>query len=470
VSETSDKTGMRARDVALCVLADARAGRQTAKRSLDDLISRYRIVSEDVALATELVWGVLRHRLTLTAVLEYVIAAKWRRLSRTLQHILLIGAYQLIWLDGVPDFAAINEAVEQAKREGGRRAGGFVNGVLRTLQRLIVERDARGRPDHPMRCIVTGRDRYCRLAEAVFADPEDEAVAYLSAATSHPPQLVRRWINAFGDMTTRTICHADMLSPPIVLRVNRLRATAADAAERLGSDGCFADVVGEHALVVRGPASFRAVLQSGAFRDGCVQPQDITSQAPVEALELAPGQIVLDLCAGRGTKATQAAECMRDRGRVIATDIDPHKLTAMHENARRLGIRCITIVEPGALRAELETVAHLDAVLVDAPCSNTGVLARRPDARYRFSARQLTALVEIQRGLLHEAAAMARDKTKLCYATCSIEREENEGVVEAFCREHGDWRLVASHRTFPSAGDELPAWRDGGYWAILQRA
>ncbi|MFQ5429243.1 MAG: hypothetical protein ACE5E1_02935, partial [Phycisphaerae bacterium] len=197
---------------------------------------------------------------------------------------------------------------------------------------------------------------------------------------------------------------------------------------------------------------------------GLCQPQDTTAQ---RALRLAPpqtGDCVVDLCAGAGTKATQAAEMMRDCGTVIATDIHAEKLVAVRASAERLGLH---IIHPTPIERLGDALARVgrppDLILVDAPCLNTGVLARRPEARYRASAKALRAVVELQRGILQHARDLAGPRTRIVYATCSLEQEENETQVAAFCDAAPEWKVDRQVFTLPDAT------RDGGFAAVLVR-
>jgi 16S rRNA (cytosine967-C5)-methyltransferase len=182
-------------------------------------------------------------------------------------------------------------------------------------------------------------------------------------------------------------------------------------------------------------------------------------------MRLAPGQVALDLCAGLGTKTTQMAEMMRDQGRVLATDKDAPKLEALTKNCARLGLRSVVAVRLEELAARVASLDRLDWILIDVPCSNSGVLSRRPEAKYRISGASLAALSRTQRQLLARAAALARPETRLVYSTCSIEPEENEQTVDAFAAGHRQWRMIERCLTLPDAGDRPEQWCDGGYWS-----
>ncbi|MBI4582300.1 MAG: hypothetical protein HY718_21580 [Planctomycetes bacterium] len=456
---------MNARAVALRALGDLREGRRTSRQAIDGLLERYRLSPREVSFASELVHGVVRHRLTLATVLSRFMPHRWQRIGRRLQHILMLGAYQIIWLDGVPVFAAVNEAVELAKAEGGRRAGQFANAVLRQLERRIQYRRIVLAEADPVRAVPLDLAWACQFSEPVLPDPGQKLVEYLSQATSHPGWLVARWVDAYGAEQARTICQAGMLRPPIILRPHRGRTDLASLMKRLTVDGHEPQLTADGESIVLGRSA--GLVHSSLLAEGLAQPQDPTARLPVRQMALQPGQVVLDLCAGLGTKATQMAEIMGGAGLVVATDADDAKVAALRDHAERLGHH---VIEPVPLKALADRVQQLDRlnwILIDAPCSNTGVLARRPEIRYRLTARSLGQLAEMQLRLLGQAAALARPQTRLMYSTCSIDPEENEQVCTRFVETHPDWRYVDGRLTLPNPGPTIRDWHDGGYWAIL---
>lgn len=190
---------------------------------------------------------------------------------------------------------------------------------------------------------------------------------------------------------------------------------------------------------------------------------------PVKNMDLRSGQVVIDLCAGLGTKATHMAELMHDEGLVIASDKDERKLAALRENARRLDLTSICPTPLSELTNVLHKLDRVDWILVDVPCGNSGVFARRPEARYRMDDAHLRHLTQIQMELLEQADVLALEHTSLMYSTCSIEPEENEQIVTRFVRKHRHWRPRSSGRTWPRSLADPADWRDGGFWAALVR-
>jgi 16S rRNA (cytosine967-C5)-methyltransferase len=187
-------------------------------------------------------------------------------------------------------------------------------------------------------------------------------------------------------------------------------------------------------------------------------------------MNLAPGQHVIDLCAGVGTKATQIAEILDNRGAVLACDRDESKLVRLRENCERLGLNIVQTVGPGEIDRAAARLEHVDWILIDAPCSNSGVLARRPEARYRISRQSLAALAAVQSELLDLACRLSSGETRLLYSTCSIDPSENEDVIRRFASGHPGWRLSESRLILPDAPTRPLDWRDGGFRAVLVQA
>ncbi len=435
--------------------------------TLNEIAADAKSPPERVSLALELAMGVMRHRLTLGRLVRHMLTGGWQTLPVDVRHILLVGAYQLLYLESVPEYAAVSEAVAQAKRAGHGRLAKLVNAVLRSIQRHTVER-TEWSATLPLRRAI--RYEYGKAAVLDFdllPDRQEDRVGYLSIATSLPTEIVTRWLRAFGKEQTEPMGWASQWRPPVVLRPNRLRTDGAGLLAALAQEGIAAerDVSSDSVFV----AGAGGITSWKAFEAGLCQVQDVTAQQAVIAARLEPGHVVLDLAAGSGTKSTQAAERMRNQGLVLAHDVSAARLDRLAGNAARLGIRIVRVVEP----AQLETVLaeHEPDVILDVPCSNSGVFARRPEAKYRLSERSLASLKEQQLALLRRALAIGAEAgSRIVYSTCSVEPEENEQVIQEALTGQGQWVVQDASLYPPTCNGTLTSWRDGGYVAVIESA
>jgi len=449
------------RDRAVKVLVACYDGRQFCRDLLGELQEADQLSPTDAALAAELVMGVSRHRITAEHLAARFYRGRWAGLRLHTRVILALAVYQLCWLDRIPDYAAIDQAVRQAKGHG-RGTAAMTNAILRKL--AACRGDVIDRPNDPAprRYLAIDADRGRLFAENVFPDPAKRPLDHLIAVTSHPPWLVERWHRRFKPKLCREICIAGQRRPPLVLRPNPIRTTPDELFDSLtAGDHDPARLDDSDVILLRGAPPVAQVFEIG---EGLCQPQDSTAQIPLRFSPPSPGELVLDLCAGVGTKSTQAAELMKNDGLVLATDVDTVKLAGIPETAERLGL---TIIQTTPLDQLDDTLARVDRapdlILVDVPCTNTGVLARRPEARYRATHKELLSLVEIQRNLLRRAEALAGPAARIVYATCSIEREENEDQLIQFCEEYPNWHVVKQVFTTPDQD------HDGGFAAVLAR-
>lgn len=350
---------------------------------------------------TELVYGVTRRRLTLDHEIDGL--SHVRRLSPALRASLRLGLYQIRHLQRVPSYAALHEAVEQARRHGHEGTARLANALLR-------------------RALAVG----------------PPAAPSVAVATSHPAWLVDRWTARLGADDARQLLDSDNARPPVTLRVNRLRTSPRALAQALSSDGVETRPgrwCPEALEALDGPPPAR--LRS--FRAGMFSLQGEASMLAARALEPRPGQRVLDVAAAPGGKATHLAELIGDRGEVVANEVDPRRAELVAAGARRLGLRAVAVRCGDARHLPQELAGRCDRVLADLPCSGLGVLARRPDLRWHKTEADLARLAGLQSELLDAAAACVGPGGLLVYSTCSTEPEEGEQVVDAFLQRHPDF-------------------------------
>jgi 16S rRNA (cytosine967-C5)-methyltransferase len=447
-----------ARSLALEILLAGRRHDAFVQELLDQHLRQTPLEPADRRLATQLVYGVLRRRGTLDALLRPLVTRQPHQVEPWLWDTLRLGAYQLALLTSVPPHAALHETVELAAAFGRPGAKGFLNGVLRALSRLLTEEPA-GQPATDALPLEDGR--YRRLARPVLPELAAFPVEYLSAAFALPRWLVARWRERWAGDELLRLGFWFAGPAPLWLRVNPLRTDRDALLKALREAGAAAEP-GTHPQAVR-LAEHVAVRDLPGYEPGWFAVQDESAMRVASALSPAPGSRVLDLCAAPGGKTSHLAELMRNEGQIVACDVDDRRLRTVTELCCRLGV---TIVETRRLhpeRNEEPPAGPFDAVLVDVPCSNTGVFGRRPEARWRLQPSDLAELVRLQTKLLLWAGERVRPGGAVVYSTCSIEPEENGGLVRAVLQGLPDLTLEAEEAQVPGR----PA--DGGYWARLRR-
>lgn len=445
-----------ARELAYRVLLQHRDSGEWVQDRLAEAFRAGTWSAADRGLVTELVAGIVRRRDTLAAVLQPLLSRPWDRIEPDLVTVLQLGAYQLLYLDRVPRFAAIHETVELCRALGQSRWTGFVNGVLRAADRLILD-DFVAEPASDAVPVTGGR--YRRLNQPVLPDPQREPANYFAAGFSAPEWLAARWSARFPPTELWSLGHAMNEPPVLYVRPNLRRTTAEELYLLWQAHGVSCDRVGELALRLD---SVGSVEHLPGYEDGLFSLQDLTAMRAVATLRPQPGECVWDVCAAPGTKTCQLAELMDDRGEILATDASAARLSLVDEGVQRLGLTCVRTERIRPDGVDLPA-GPFDVVLLDAPCSNTGVLHRRPEARWRLQSADVADLAQIQQQLLRSALDRVSASGRLMYATCSIEPEENASVVAAVLSERPDFALADEFSALPGPHG------DGGYQALLCR-
>jgi 16S rRNA (cytosine967-C5)-methyltransferase len=418
---------MTARQVAFRVVRRVTDGAY-ADRAFRAEAARARLSTSDRAFAQQLAYGTVQRRLTLDHVIGRLSDRPLGKLDPPLLDSLRLGVYQLLFMDSVPDHAAVAETVELAKAAKG--AGfKFANAVLR---------------------------RATREARGIFDSIGDDDPASAAIRHSHPQWLVELWWGALGRAETLALLEADNRPAEDAIRVNTLVAEP-DAVARC-IQGLRRDPEIPEALVIEAPFDIEG---SGLFGEGAITPQSRASMLVARTLDPQRGETVLDMCAAPGTKTTHAAALMSGMGQITAIEANPARADELRANCARLHASSVAIIVEDARDVE----GQFDRVVLDAPCSNLGTLARRPDARWRKTPEQIAELAELQSGLLDAAARATKPGGTLVYSVCTVSPQEGSEQIDAFKARHPDLSETSQRQTLPHRDHT-----DGFFIARLERA
>ncbi len=421
----SNKPFKRARRAAYDVLSRVFAGDAYADILLQKELER--VEEGDRPLAFELAYGVLRWQIRIDFVINAFSSIKTKKLEHGVLNALRIGAYQLLFLSGIPSSAAVNESVNLIKASGAQKAG-FVNAVLRSIDR---ERDA-----------------------VVFPDIKDEPQRHVSIVYSHPEWMVRRWIARYGLSDAVELCKTNQTRPGKLIRANTL-VTSRDALLKWLEEAGFK--VQKAAFSPDGievALDAKAAAKTLSPADPRFYIQDEASQLIARLLAPAPGETVLDACAAPGGKATHIAALMKNTGAVFAVDKYPGRLKSLMQAARRCEARIVKALAADASRPlpfKGSASGGFDAILLDAPCSGLGVIRRSPDIKIRRIETDIAALARRQSALLDNLSSYVKKGGRMVYSVCTIEPEETDDIVNAFLKAHPDFSLEHASQYLPPA-------------------
>lgn len=413
------------RQAACSVLLRIKKTGSHADRLMDSELDADRLSGPDRGLFTELVLGVLRRQGTLDHILSQLLDQPISKLEPQVLTLLRLGLYQLVYLDRIPESAAVNESVNLAKQTI-PRAAGLVNAVLRNYLR--------------------------RKDTITFPELAANPVAAIATRHSHPEWLVRQWLDQLGPADAEQLAQASSRQPPLTLRVNSLRTTRDELLGRFSENNISASPCQHSPLGIQ-VAGRHPVTGLPGFREGLFVVQDEASQMVSFLLAPLPGERVLDACAAPGGKATHLAQLMDNQGELLAMDIAGSKLPLIQETAQRLGIGIINTRVADLLQAGAFPANAFDRVLLDAPCTGLGVIRRNPEAKWRITPADVTRLAIGQKAMLKNAAKLLRPSGTLVYSTCSTTLEENELVVQDFLSHHPDFVLEKLDELFPEYQD-----------------
>lgn len=398
-----------ARELALQTLTDILINGAYSNHALNEQIEKSDLTIQDKNFMTELVYGTLQHQQLLNFYATPFFNGKVKGWIRILIQMTL---YQILYLDSVPQHAAISEAVNVAKKRGGQFNGKLVNAILREMVR------------NPLPDLQLIQDDAERLA----------------TQTSHPIWLIKLWIKQFGMEKTEQMAHANNERVNVTIRVNGVRGTKEELKQKLEEEGieCQDGSLSPDALVI----TKGNVIKTKAFEQGWFYVQDESSMLVARALKPKHHTKVLDTCSAPGGKTTHVAEMMRQTGTVYAHDIYPHKIKLIEDNVKRLGLTNVVVnLQDATKLKECYPSESFDSVLVDAPCSGLGILRRHPEVKITKKPEDLDGVMAIQKEILKTVASLVKDGGTLLYSTCTVNRKENDKMVEWFLREYPEFKL-----------------------------
>ncbi len=393
----------KVREAAMMVLYDTEFFGAYANLAVKEAFNKNRdFTKKDKAFLTTMVYGVIKYSKTIDYIIKTHSKIKLKKLSPYILTILRLGVYQLKFMDKVPVSAAVNESVNLAKRYGHRASAGFVNGVLRSVSK----------------------------SEIKYPENHDE---YLEVKYSFPRWIIDKWVNDYGKDFAIELMKAMNKEPYVSLRVNDLKTTREELLEKIPkakpSELCQLAVLSE---------GFD-IAASAEYKNGEFIAQDISAMLASVVLAPSVGDLVLDICSAPGGKTTHLAQLMKNKGKIIACDIHEHKIEIIKENAKRMGIDIIDARRLDASVENIEFLEKFDKVLADVPCSGLGIIRRKPDIKLK---KQESGIEKLQYKILENASRYLKIGGELVYSTCTLNKEENEKIIDRFLKENKGYEAV----------------------------
>ena len=418
------------RKLAVNILTKIEKDNAYSNLTLSAYFKENEISAEEKAFVTALVYGVLDRKITLDYVLSRFMKTPIKKTAPFTLNTLRTALYQIMYMDKVPESAAVNEAVKLIKKSSENRNQGFVNAVLREVLR---------------------QDNLL---------PEGNDIQSLSVRYSAPVWLVETFLKDYGEQTTIALLEESLKKPPFTLKVNTLKTTTQKLKESLEKSGVtVCETEHTDALILLKGID---LLKNSDFKNGHFHIEDMASQKAISVLSPKKGERVLDICAAPGGKTFTMAEIMQNEGEIIACDLYEQRVSLIADGADRLGIDIIKPCVADATEYN-EKLSLFDAVLCDVPCSGLGVIRRKPDIKYNAAA-DFTELEAIQRKILRNAVKYLKKDGRILYSTCTLRKAENENMIKDFLAENKDYSLITEQTLMPHINNT-----DGFYYALIEK-
>lgn len=404
---------INSRYLAYKILYEIETKKTFSTEVIDRYFSTFEIDQRDKSLVNKIVYGILENKFLLDYYIENISSTDLKKIDQEILIILRIGIYQILFLDKIPDSAAVNEAVKVTKKVN-FKAKGFVNGVLRN---------------------------FLRKKESITLDNLN-GEEHLRVKYSHPKWLINYYKNNIEDYAVENILKFNNSHSDQYIRVNTLKITRDELINRLKENNaiCEPSTLTKDGVRIINLNGFDLV-DNELFEDGLFYIQDDASILVSEILAPAPGEFIIDTCASPGGKTTHIAQLMKNKGHVLARDVSKHKLNFIEENLQRLAIEIVDLEVFDATEEDLDNYMSADRVLVDAPCSGLGIINKLPDIRYNKTPSDLDDLSDLQYKILENSSKLVKEQGTLVYSTCTVGPKENIEVIEKFLYNNKDFRI-----------------------------
>lgn len=417
-------SSVNSRQLALEILHQIDQQKTYTDQALDRGLKSSSLSSQDRGLVTELIYGIIRRQRSLDTLIDQFGKKTSQQQPPKLRRILHLGLYQLRYLDHIPVSAAVNTSVELAKNNGFKNLSGVVNGILRQYSRLSDH--------HQIDPLILPNDLTQRLG-----------ILY-----SFPDWLIDLWLNEFGETETEALCIWFNQTPTIDLRINSLKSSLNEVKEAFKAENMAYLELQNFPQTLRLTGNQRHIQKLPYFGEGAWTVQESSAQLVSYLLDPQPNEVIIDACAAPGGKTTHIAELMQDKGTIWACDAIPSRLKKIQQNLDRLLLKSIKL-QVGDSRHCPQFKAIGDRVLLDVPCSGLGTLHRHPDIRWRQTPENIQKLTLLQKELLTEASTWVKPQGVLVYATCTLNRAENEDIILEFMKNNPNWQIELPSHHFP---------------------
>lgn len=402
---------MNAREISYKILLDVEKNKNYSNMSINKYFKDVDLSNQDRGLATEIIYGVIENKYYIDYMIDKLSKVKTNKMEIYVKILLRMGIYQIMFLNSISDYAAVNETVNLAKKKN-HKVSGFINGVLRNV---------------------------IRQKETIGEIKIKDDVDYLAIKYSYDKWIIRNWIIHFGEEFTKDLLEANTQRPSIYLRTNTLKITRDELIEKLGKQNIKASKVNVINEAIR-VEHLKNIQNNNLYKEGLFTVQDISSMLVGKIMNPKENSLVLDVCSAPGGKITHMATLMNNTGQLISRDIYDHKLKLIEQSCKRLGIINVKIQEYDGLSLDKDSIGKFDYVLADVPCSGLGIVRRKPEIKYKQK-EEFRDLPLIQMKILENASKYVKKGGTLIYSTCTVQDSENIDIINEFLQKNKNFEL-----------------------------